>query len=191
MTDLKDAKKPQGSRPRKSFLNRVKHFFSKRVVIIVIALIVLLAAGIGIGTLISNALNKNTGNSGSADFDIGETQSVEDINTMLATGDAAGVAKKVESDSSLANSIDGQLVLAAADVNAGRLDDALKIYLAVSEKFGWRADVADQVAFIYESKGDKVQALTYYQKEKSLLNTADPTYESQLQVVEESIKRVQ
>lgn len=191
MTDLKDVKKPQGTRPKKSFWGRLKRFFSKRVVIIVIVLIVLLAAGIGVGMLISNALNKNTGNSGSTDFDIGETQSVEDINTLLATGDTEGVAKKVESDLSLANSIDGQLVLAAADVNAGKLDEALKIYLDASEKYGWRADVADQVAFIYEGKGDKAQALTYYEKEKSLLDTNDPTYESQLQVVEESIKRVQ
>lgn len=191
MTSL-DVQKPAGAKSKKTGKKRLRRFFSKRNIIIFVVLLILLVAGIGLGVWISSALNKNgSSNDGSIDFDIGESESVSEINDVVISGDTDEAAKKVESDSALSDSIDGQLILAAAAVNAGKMDEALSIYLAAGDKYGWRADMADQVAFIYSTKGDKAQAISYYEKEKTLLDSELPSYASQIEIIDGYIKELQ
>ncbi|MGD8374045.1 MAG: hypothetical protein PVI21_04265 [Candidatus Woesebacteria bacterium] len=191
MTDL-DAQKLANSRPKKAKRGGLKRLFSKRNVVIFVILLVLLAIGVGVGFLVGGLLNKNNdASTGSLDFDIGEPTSVSEINDVITTGDTDEATSKVESDSNLSGSIDGQLILAAAAVNAGKTDEALIIYLAAGEKYGWRADMADQVAFIYSTKGNKALAISYYEKEKTLLDTNEPSYDSQIEIIDSYIKELQ
>lgn len=190
MTDeaTQGQQKPQ---PKKTFWGRLRRFFSKKWVIILL-LIILLAAGVGVGLWVSGIFNPKV-NPVSNDVKPQESAATNEINQMLTSGDAEGVAKKVAADSSLSGSLDGQRVLAAAAVNEGKMDDALKIYLAAGEKYGWTADMADQVALIYAGKGDKKQAISYYEKEKTLLDSSEnnPSYNSEVEVIDAYIKALQ
>jgi hypothetical protein len=184
-----DVRGSEGKHPKLPIWRRLGHRLSKRALAVAVLLLALLIAGVAVGTVVSGWLNSSKKGSGStASASPKETPAVEEINHLLATGDSEGVAKKVAADSSLANSIDGQLVLAAAAVNSGKMDDALKIYLDAGDKYGWRSDAADQVALIYAGKGEKTKAISYYEKEKQLLDKNDPSYDSQVQRIDESIK---
>lgn len=190
MTDegVKNQQKPQ---PKKSFFGRLKRLFSKKWVIALL-LVILLAAGVAVGLMVSGVFNKKSEPTPTV-VQPKESTETDELNRLLASGDAEGVAKKISADSTLANSLDGQLALAAAAVNDGKMDDALKIYLAAGDKYGWRADTASQVAWIYAAKGDKKQAISYYEKAKTLVDRSDnnPSRDSEVEAIDAAIKALQ
>jgi predicted negative regulator of RcsB-dependent stress response len=160
-----------------------------RRLLLVVVIVLILAAGVVAGVLIANKMT----NDKLVQKRPKESTTINKLNVLLASGDTKGVEQMVASDKSLSNSREGALDLAAAAVNVGKNDDALKIYMDVAAKYGWTADMAGQVAFIYAGKGDKTQAITYYEKQKTLLDKTDanPIYQAQVQNIDKAIKALQ
>jgi hypothetical protein len=136
---------------------------------------------------------KNVVTPKTATSNVVEPQSVEMVNTLLANGQPAEAAKTVNDDPSLKNSRDGQMLLAQVALNQNKYDDAIVIYKAIGDKFGWNANLADQVALCYASKNDKANEIVYYQKELSLLqaNSKDPSQNAEIPRVQEQLKELQ
>lgn len=124
---------------------------------------------------------------------VSEKQSITDINGLLAEGKTQAAVDAVNNNKELAGSRDGQMLLGQTALNKADYDNAVSIYKGVAEKYGWTPNLARLIAGAYESKGDKAQAITYYQKEVELLgkDTTNPMRGDDIARANERIKELQ
>lgn len=169
-----------------------KHFPWRIVIIIVIVVLVVAALVGGLWYWRSKKSGSGVAKKNTPSFTKPTTneQLLDEVNKFSAAGDYDTAQKVIASNPELSGSRDGLMTKATVYYNAQKWDDALATYQDIAKTYGWTANLADLVASVYVQKGDKQQAVVYYQKEIDLLNSdkSDPMAKSLAASVQKKIE---
>lgn len=176
-----------------SFKKITKKMSWKKISILIISIAVLIVAG-GVTAWFVMSNQKTSNEKDSKNYPSKEVvKAAQDAQKLISSGKTDEASKLY--DDEIANTSDpyqkARLLLSKAIMiyNKGEYDNALTV-AKQAESYDSNESSAAFIAQIYTMKGDKQKAIEYYQKVISLMDKSQPTYESELQYYNDSIKEL-
>jgi len=118
------------------------------------------------------------------------TETIASAQKSVASGKASDAVKTIDNAIKLTTDVKSrsylQLVKSTTYYNDGNYDGALDAALA-SEANNRDSNIEQVIATIYEQKGDKKDAVNYYQKAIGLVDKSSPTGSSDIQYYQNKI----
>lgn len=113
------------------------------------------------------------------------------ISVALNTGKNADAISLINKAIKLSSSKEERgslyIELAAAQANSGNSTGAIDAYLKAAEERGMDESTAKQLGEIYAAKGDKTQAIKYYEQAISIWPKKDPLYRAETSALQDKI----
>ena len=164
----------ESEKQQKPWRHKRKHSAKKKWLVIGVVAIVLIAGGVGGWLFISGQKLKTQSIVARTSEQLGQV--AIDANTLVEIGDTSGAKTTYEKAIKQTSGATQKVVLLIGDASIyfdeGNYDKALTI-AKQAESIKLDENVAAFIAGIYRVKGDKQNAITYYQTAISMANKAD------------------